>query len=86
MDCLYWSAERMLDPPGPLPNDLINGFSVAHQGIQETTDMFAFELSVNSVWGTGKTLSGAVVVVRILASSVHLEDPNKPTGDSGLSA
>ncbi len=63
------------DPPGPLPNDLINEVSVKAIDSPEKQPSYLFELSVDSVDDTGNRTE---VLVRIEASRMHLEDPAKP--------
>jgi len=59
-------------PPGPLPNDTVNDFTVvAGAG----ADSWRFELSVGTGDGSG-TLSE--VTVTIEATAVHIEDPAAP--------
>jgi len=63
------------EPPGPLPNDVINEVSVKPIDAPERQSAFQFELSTDSVDGTGNRTE---VCVRIEASWLHLEDPAKP--------
>ena len=73
---LIFSGVRrfLLEPGGPLPNDLVNGFSV--RGLDSTEKpMYLFELSIGSVDSVGHSTE---VLVRIEASRFHLEDPSRP--------
>jgi hypothetical protein len=64
-----------LDPSGPLPNDLINEISAKPAGANAGNERWAFEISIGSVAHDG---SSTEVVVRLIGSSVHLEDPRRP--------
>jgi hypothetical protein len=65
-----------LEPPGPVPNDLINEIQVT-----DTTDLrsgekiLVFTISVGSVDQTGATTE---VMIEIQAGGLHLEDPKRP--------
>ena len=63
------------EPPGPLPNDLINEVSVKPIDSPERQPAYLFEVFIDSVDGTGNRTE---VLVRIEAGRVHLEDPAKP--------
>jgi hypothetical protein len=63
------------EPPGPVPNDLINDISVRPVVSDPTQPVSQFELSIGSVDHTGTSTE---VLVRIEAVGVHLEDPLKP--------
>ena len=74
---LVFSDVRSLrfEPPGPLPNDLINDVSVQMIDLIEGQRCCLFELSISSVDESGNSTE---VLVRINASRIHLEDPLKP--------
>jgi hypothetical protein len=85
----YYSAEDIPDgrivftgvdaiefePPGPLPNDLINEISVRPADVNLGSERWAFEASISSVAPDG---SSTEVIVRLTGSGVHLEDPKRP--------
>lgn len=59
------------EPPGPLPNDLINEIS-ARPASGGADQRWIFEASISAVSPDG---SSTEVTVRIIGSDVHLEDP-----------
>src|SRR3954471_22377885 len=61
-----------LSPPGPLPNDLINGITATPAVTGVSRGTWTFEASINSIASDGKCIE---VKLRIIASDVHLEDP-----------
>ena len=63
------------DPPGPLPNDLINELSVKPVDANAGNERWAFEASIGSVAANGRNTE---VRVRLIANGVHLEDPRRP--------
>ena len=63
------------EPAGPLPNDHIEIVSVQLIDVVREKGWWLFELSTGSVDETGHSTE---VLVRIEASRVHLEDPQKP--------
>jgi hypothetical protein len=65
-------------PPGPIPNDYIVDFSVARaddSGEGAAEGKFVFTFSIGSVCDANPPQE---VVLRIVASDVHLEDPCRP--------
>lgn len=63
-----------LEPPGPLPNDLISGLSVRPVS-DGNGQRWIFEASIGSVGADGRSTE---VTVRIVGAGVHLEDPARP--------
>ena len=67
------------DPPGLIPNDLINSLEVelVKLGGEElnTVDLYLFKASVTSAGPEGYR---GQVLVEIVAKGVHLEDPLRP--------
>lgn len=63
------------EPAGPLPNDFINDWSVHVIDLGGGKQLCLFELSISSVDESGNSTE---VLVRIEASRIHLEDPQKP--------
>jgi len=63
------------EPSGPLPNDLVNDFSVRQDASTVLGSDYLFERSISSVDSNGKSTE---VVVRIHAKRLHLKDPQKP--------
>ncbi len=63
------------DPPGPLPNDLINEISVKPADTSAETSRWVFEASIGSVAPDG---SSTEIIVRVTGTGVHLEDPKRP--------
>ena len=63
------------EPAGPLPNDFINDWSVQVIDLGAEKRRWLFELSISSVDESGNSTE---VLVRIEASRIHLEDPQKP--------
>ena len=74
---LVFSDVRSLrfEPSGPIPNDFINDLSVQLIDLDEGKRSCLFELSISSVDEFGNSTE---VLVRIEASRIHLEDPQKP--------
>ena len=61
------------EPPGPIPNDLINDFSVKAVANGEST--YLFEFSIDSCDEVGNRKE---ILIRIEAGGIHLEDPARP--------
>lgn len=64
------------EPPGPVPNDLINNVSVKPIESSGCQSCYLFEVSIASVDATGGRTE---VCVRITAGRLHLEDPANPS-------
>jgi hypothetical protein len=60
------------EPPGPLPNDLINKISARLAVDDPEKKRWEFEASISAVAPDG---SSTEVAVRIIGADVHLEDP-----------
>ena len=67
------------DPSGPLPNDFIDRLEVkpfcGQEGDPATRVLYLFEASVSSVDRVGDSRE---VLIRIVASGIHIEDPLRP--------
>src|SRR5262249_53436603 len=63
------------DPPGPLPNDLINQISVKPADAGADAQRWTFEVSISSVAPDGGSTE---IIVRLTGSGVYLEDPKRP--------
>lgn len=62
-------------PAGPLPNDLINEISVSKVEDSKGDGRWTFVASISSVGADGTVTE---VILRLIAYSVHLEDPRRP--------
>lgn len=63
----------VLDPPGPLPNDYIEGLFAEELAGDLTRYLFSFHVGAGDASGRCTD-----VVVRIKGASLALEDPKKP--------
>jgi hypothetical protein len=64
------------DPPGPVPNDLINGIQVADMNdLRSGSEIIVFVLSVSAVDRRGTSTE---VTLEIRAADLSLEDPRMP--------
>jgi hypothetical protein len=67
-----------LDPPGFIPNDLINSFSVRpllEKDQAPEQQRFLFEFSIASSYQENKYIE---VLIQVIAQGIHLEDPAQP--------
>jgi hypothetical protein len=65
-----------LEPPGSVPNDLINDVQVTDMNdLRSGKKTLVFAISVGSVDDTGASVE---VTIEIQADDVHLEDPKRP--------
>jgi hypothetical protein len=65
--------ECRFDPPGPVPNDFINGIEV-HK-IESNESLYEFSVSVSSVDDQGNSQE---VTITAVATGCYLEDPKRP--------
>lgn len=71
---VFEGATRItFEPPGAIPNDLINGIRVEGEG--ESSGEHGFVLSIDSVRATGDRTE---VTVRVRARGLSLEDVRRP--------
>ena len=63
------------EPSGPVPNDFINDITVTNLESPKGQSVYLFELSISSVDDVGNSTE---VVIKIEASGLHLEDPQRP--------
>lgn len=63
----------VLDPPGPLPDDYIDGLFVAETANDQAKYLFSFMAAATDASGRSTT-----VTVRTKAGSIALEDPKRP--------
>lgn len=77
---LVFSGVRSLvfDPPGPIPNDLINDLVVRQSS--GNPSLYVFELSIGSV---DEQANSTEVTLSIEAGGIHLEDPLRPGVEIG---